>query len=106
MPSAQLKEEKVQELAALVQGWGKILAGEAYGPEGPGWDVDLATLEALAVTMPQALRQGLCEELTQRQAERLPPAQPGPTCGGECQVQPPDDAPQTRRLQLRGGGFE
>lgn len=109
MPSHQLKDEKVQELSALAQGWGRILAEEAYGPEGPGLDVDLAGMEELAVTMQQALLKGLCEELTQRQANRLPQTQPCPDCGCECEVERPEEKPggreQPRCMQLRSGSF-
>lgn len=113
MPSHQLKDEKVRELTGLVQGWGKLLAGQAYGPQGPGLDVDLAGMEELATMMQQALLEGLCEELTQRQAERLPATQPCPGCGGECEVQRPEETPadssgkrkEPRRMLLRGGSF-
>lgn len=120
MPSHRLKDEKLQELTGLVQGWGKLLADEAYGPEGPGLDVDLTGMEELATTMQQALLVGLCEELTQRQVERLPATQPCPGCGAECEVdpldepsvelsdEPPDDssgAAEPRQMRLRGGTF-
>jgi len=88
MPSHQLKDERVGELAGLVQGWGKLLSGEAYGPEGPGFDVDLAGMEELATIMQQALLEGFCEEMTQRQADRLPETQACPQCGSECEVEP------------------
>jgi hypothetical protein len=111
MPSHRLKDEKLKELVSLVRGWGKLLAGEAYGPEGPGLDVDLAGMEELATRMQGALLEGLCEELTQQQAEHLPETQPCPDCGCECEVQAAD-APRARgpqkaprRMQLRGGGF-
>lgn len=113
MPSHQLKDEKVQELAGLVEVWGKVLAGEAYGPDGPGLDVDLAGMEELATMMQQALLSGLCEELTQRQLQRLAATQACPECGCECEVQSPEETPDEssgrtkvpRRMQLRGGSF-
>ena len=90
------------------------MAEQAYGPQGPGLDVDLSGMEELAVKMQQALLQGLCEELTQRQAERLPGTQPCPDCGDECDVRrreemPPDSSSKGkghRRMQLRGGSFD
>jgi hypothetical protein len=110
MPSHRLKDEEVRELSALVQGWGKMLAEQAYGAEGPGLDVDLAGMEELAVTMQQALLKGLCEELTRRQAERLPETQPCPDCGRECPVERPDERRggkgSSRPMRLRGGCFE
>lgn len=115
MPSPRLKDEKVQELAALAQGYGKMLADRAYGPDPeeapPGLDVDLATLEDLAVTLQQALLQGMCEQLTGRQATRLPASQPCPDCGRECEVKPPPpDEPDwkasSRPMHTRGGAFQ
>jgi hypothetical protein len=108
MPSSHVKEERVRELAALAEGYGKILAGEAYGPEGPGLDVDLATMEDLAVSMQQALLKGMCQALTRQQARRLPETQPCPECGWECAVEQPDPASdeQSRPMRLRGGSFQ
>jgi hypothetical protein len=111
MPSPRLKDEKVQQLAAVAQAYGKMLADQAYGPEGPGLDVDLATMEDLAVTMQEALLKGMCEQLTRQQAARVPASQPCPTCGGECEVEPPppddpDRKDSSRRMQTRGGAFD
>lgn len=114
MPSAELNDERIRELAAWAERYGRILADEAYGPEGPGLDVDLTTMESLAVTMQQSLLKGMCEQLTERQAERLPDVQPCPDCGAECRLEPaepdpeapPDKKPSSRPLQTRGGAFE
>ena len=46
------------------------MAGEAYGPDGPGLDVDWAGMEELATMMQQVLRNGLCGEFTQRRPDR------------------------------------
>ena len=67
----------------LAHGWEKIIAEEAYGENGPGLDVDLATMDDLAFEVAQALSAGICEELTRRQAEQMPEAQPCPLCGQE-----------------------
>jgi hypothetical protein len=112
MPSHQLKEGKRRELVELAEGWGRIAAGEAYGPDGPGLDVDLAGLEEIAVEMQRALLKGFCEVATQRQARRLPEIQPCPQCGAECQVEQPvghsplDGKERSRPMQLRGGAFD
>lgn len=109
MPSPRVTDERVRELAALAQGYGGILAGEAYGPDGPGLDVDLATMEELAVCMQQALLKGMCEALTRQQAGRLPAVQPCPECGRECVVEQPAAASAQRRsrsMQLRNGEFD
>ncbi len=113
MPSHQLTDEKRRELFELAEGWGRIAAGEAYGPDGPGLDVDLAGLEDVAVEMQQALLRGFCEATTRQQAGRLPETQPCPKCGAECDVESPHSqgarAPngrdRSRSMQLRGGAF-
>jgi hypothetical protein len=106
MPSDRLTEEKRRELVEFALGYGKILAREAYGPQGPGLDVDLAGLEAIAVQMQQALLKGFCEATTTGQAGRLPQAQPCPDCGRECPVESPEENDTSRPMQLRGGSFE
>lgn len=113
MPFASLKDERVRELTALAQRYGGILADEAYGPEGPGLDVDLTTMEDLAVRMQRALLQGMCEQLTRKQAGHLPHTVPCPGCGRECEVEPPrppdcgeKEEGSTRPMQTRGGAFE
>jgi hypothetical protein len=111
MPSNQLKDGKLTELVQMVRGWGRLAARQAYGPEGPSLDLDLAGMEKLATELQGALLEGLCEELTQGQAERLPETQPCPDCGCECEVQSADTSRKAgkpvehRRMQLRGGGF-
>ncbi len=107
MASHQLSEQKLVELAELVEGWGKIVAHEAYGEAGPSLDVDLAGIEEIAVRVTQALVKGTCEELTRQQARRVPTTLPCPDCGRECDVQPAEAANgKTRPMQLRGGTFE
>lgn len=51
MPSHLLTDEKRRDLVEFSKGWGKIAAENAYGPEGPGLDVDLAGLEEIAVEL-------------------------------------------------------
>jgi hypothetical protein len=106
MPSHRLTDEKRRDLVEFAKGWGKIAADNAYGPEGPGLDVDLAGLEEIAVELQQALLSGFCEATTQRQAGRLKETLPCPDCGRECPLQPPDEAKAPRSMTLRGGEFE
>lgn len=106
MPSHQLTDEQRRQLVEFAKGWGKIAADEAYGPEGPGLDVDLAGIEVVAVELQQALLSGFCEATTQRQANRLTETLPCPDCGSECPPKPPDEAKDPRTMKLRGGSFE
>jgi len=106
MPSHQLSEDKRRELRDFALGYGKILARQAYGPQGPGFDVDLAGLEDMAVQLQQALLQGFCETATSDQARGVPEVLPCPTCGQECPVESPQENDTTRTMQLRGGAFE
>jgi hypothetical protein len=106
-----LSVEQMAELVALARGWGEIAAGEAYGEEGPDFDVDLSGIEEVGWQMSRALNQGLCEALTARQAERLPEVRPCPGCGAECEVERTgDDGTASRRrprtMHVRGGPFE
>lgn len=106
MASHRLTEEKRQELREFALGYGKILAREAYGPEGPGFDVDLAGLEEIADEVQQALLKGFCETTTAGQAGQLPSVQPCPGCGRECPVESPEEIDTSRPMRLRGGSFE
>lgn len=106
MPSHRLTDEKRRDLVEFAKGWGRIAADNAYGPEGPGLDVDLAGLEEIAVELQQALLDGFCEATTQRQAGRLPETLPCPDCGRECPAKPPDETKAPRSMNLRGGSFE
>lgn len=108
MPSHRLTEEKRRELVEFAKGWGKIAADEAYGPDGPGLDVDLAGLEVIAVELQRAVLAGFCEETTRRQGGRLPETLPCPSCGEECSLTPPDEKTKKRgprSMKLRGGAF-
>lgn len=107
MASRTLSEGKLAELKELAHGWAKIIAEVAYGEDGPGLDVDLATMDDIAFEVGRALSAGTCEELTRRQAQQIPEVQPCPVCGGECSAEPEDDSGgHTRPLVARSGTFE
>jgi hypothetical protein len=97
MPSHRLTDEKRRDLVEFAKGWGKIAADNAYGPEGPGLDVDLAGLEEIAVELQQALLSGFCEATTQRQAGRLKETLPCPRIAA-------GSAPSSRRMRRRPPG--
>lgn len=106
MVAHRLSEDKRRELIDFALGYGKILAGEAYGLQGPGLDVDLAGLEDIVTQLQQALLKGFCETVTTRQAQRVAEVLPCPTCGQECAVERPKQNDTSRAMQLRGGMFE
>ena len=83
MPSHRLTDEKRRELVEFAEGWGKIAVDEAYGPDGPGLDVDLAGLEEIAIELQRALLSGFCASATRRQSGRLSQTLPCPECCGE-----------------------
>ena len=86
MPSHGLTDEKRRHLVEFAKVWGEMTAEKAYGPEGPGLDVDLAGLEEIAVELQHALLIGFCEVTTRQQAGRLPETLSCPDCGRECAV--------------------
>jgi hypothetical protein len=107
MASRRVAAEKLAQLKELAHGWGRIIAEEAYGENGPGLDVDLAMMDDIAFEVAQSLSAGTCEELTRRQAQQMPEAQPCPVCGEECLAEPQDDSGgHTRPVVARSGTFE
>jgi len=101
MPKRQSETEKLAELRDLARGWGKLLAGEAFGPEGPGLDVDLATMEELAMEAAQAMVEGTLTTLVRQQADRLGNAQACPACSSVISLQR-----RVRPFQGRSGPLE
>ena len=53
MALERLSQEKRTQLKGLAHGWGKIIAEEAYGENGPGVGVDLATMGDLGFEVAQ-----------------------------------------------------
>ena len=101
MSKKQSEAEKLAELRDLARGWGKLLAGEAFGPEGPGLDVDLATMEELAMEAADAMVEGTLATLVRRQADRLGDTQACPACGSvECLER------RVRPFRVRSGALE
>jgi hypothetical protein len=100
MATSKLTDKDIEEIRVLAKQWGKIVVRRAFGEEGPGLDVDLDTMEQIAVAAAAGLTAGTLEEATQRQAQLLPNEQPCPTCGRLCPTQP-----QTRPIVVKGGQF-
>ena len=60
--------QKIREVAAQ---WGKIVARRAFGEQGPGTDVDLTTMEELALAAAAGLTEGTLTTLLEQQAQAL-----------------------------------
>ena len=97
MSSKKHLEAKAREIQEIAEGWGKLLAREAF-PNGPGLDVSLADMEDVAALATRALVRGAVEEMTDEQADLLGEESPCPTCGASCKL---DRKP--REINVRGG---
>lgn len=97
MTSTKLSERKLKEIREVAEGWGKLLAREAF-PEGPGLDVSLADMEDIAAVATRAMVKGSVETMTEHQTESLGEQAACPTCGKTCQLQR-----KPRDVIVRGG---
>jgi hypothetical protein len=94
-------ERRRREIEELAEGWGKLLAREVF-PDGVGLDVDLFTMEELAVTAAKSLVRGAVETMTGDQAESLGTAHPCPGCGKRCPLDHRSRAIQVRAWHRAG----
>jgi hypothetical protein len=101
MPRYQLSNEDKEAIFQLAKQWGRIVARRAFGDDGPGLDVDLDTMEEVAVAAARGLTAGTLEQATQQQAQRLGEQQRCPGCGRLCAVQA-----ENRLVHVRGGTFD
>lgn len=83
MASKEARERKLKEIQEVAEGWGKMIAREAF-PDGPGLDVTLADMEEYAVAASRALVKGAVESMTATQGEQLGEEALCPTCGKIC----------------------
>jgi hypothetical protein len=97
MASKETRERKLKEIQEIAEGWGKIIAGEAF-PNGPGLDVTLAEMEEYAVAASRALVKGAVESMTLTQGEQFGEEAPCPTCGRMCLLKR-----KPRSVAVRGG---
>ena len=67
-----------------VQRFLQFLATQRFGPEGPGPDVDFATLEQWAHDTGRAVARRLCEQGARQQARDPEQPRPCPDCGQTC----------------------
>lgn len=97
MSSGKHSEAKLREIQEVAEGWGKLLAREAF-PDGPGLDVSLAEMEDVAAMATRAMVRGAVEEMTKEQAGLLGAEARCPTCGTSCELRR-----KVRDITVRGG---
>jgi hypothetical protein len=86
MASREVQERRLKEIQEIAEGWGKMLAREAF-PDGPGLDVTLADMEEFAIAASRALVKGAVETMTGAQGEQFGKEAPCPSCGKTCPLQ-------------------
>jgi hypothetical protein len=86
MPKRKPTPEQLEAIKQLAKQWGKIVAKNAYGPDGPPLEADFDEMERIAAAATAGLVEGTLEQLTSQQAQRLPEQLPCPTCGTSCSV--------------------
>jgi len=97
MASREARERKLKEIQEIAEGWGKIIAREAF-PDGPGLDVTLADVEEFAMAASRALVKGAVETMTGAQGEQLGEEASCPACGKMCPLET-----VSRPVVVRGG---
>ena len=97
MASKEARERKLKEIQEIAEGWGKMIAREAF-PDGPGLDVTLAEMEEYAVAASRALVKGAVESMTATQGEQFGEEALCPACGRMCAVKK-----KSRPVVVRGG---
>jgi hypothetical protein len=98
MARTRVNPEDLRKIRELAAGWGKIVAGRAFGPEGPALGADFTALEEVAQEAARGLTEGTLAALLLQQANALGDAQPCPDCGRACPV-----THEPRVLHLKGG---
>ena len=93
--------EELHELRRLAAQWGKIVSRRAFGEQGPGLDVDFATMEQIALAAAEGLTEGTLQTLLEQQATALGQQQPCPGCGRPCAVRR-----EERPLQVQGAQLQ
>ncbi len=86
MSTSQPTPDQLAEIQALAARWGEVVARRMYGPTGPGLDVDLATLEQVALAAARGLTEGTLTALLDHQTQHAPTTVGCPDCGRDCPV--------------------
>lgn len=97
MATRKLTPEQLAAITDLAKQWGKIVARNAYGDDGPPLDADFDQMEQVAAAATAGLAAGTLEHLAEQQARRLPDALPCPTCQKSCPV-----GARSRKVVARG----
>jgi hypothetical protein len=97
MAKRKLSPEQLAAIKDLAKQWGKIVARNAYGNDGPPLDADFDEMEQIAAAATAGLVEGTLEHLTSQQAQRLPDELPCPACQKSCPVKT-----RSRRVVARG----
>jgi hypothetical protein len=97
MASREAQERRLKEIQEIVEGWGRMIAREAF-PDGPGLDVSLADMEEFAIAASRALVKGAVETMTGAQGEQFGKEAPSPSCGKMCPLET-----VSRPVVVRGG---
>lgn len=98
MSRASFTPQDLQKIREVAAQWGKIIARHAFGEQGPGTDIDLTTMEEVALAAAAGLTEGTLNTLVEQQAHLLGTQQACPACGRLCAVHR-----QPRPLDVRGG---
>ena len=93
--------EEIHELRCLAARWGKIVARRAFGDQGPGLDVDFATMEQIALAAAAGLSESTLQTLLEQQAAALGEQHPCPDCGRPCVLRRQERTLQTQGPPLR-----
>src|SRR5271163_4691332 len=76
--------QDLQIIHDLAAQWGKIVARRAFDEQGPGTDIDLTTMEEVALAAAAGLTEGTLTTLLEQQAHLLGEQQACPACGRLC----------------------
>src|SRR5262245_30292544 len=87
MARRRLSDADLAAIRDLAKQWGKIVAQRAFGPEGPGLEVDLTAMEDVACAAARGLTEGTVEQLLAQHAQHLADSSPCPQCARACPVQ-------------------